>query len=72
MQAFRAINQAVGRCIRHSKDFGAIVLLDPRFQQPSNQKELSKWLRGAVVNFNDLMDMITPLQVMDFVFIYLV
>jgi Fanconi anemia group J protein len=27
LQAFRALNQATGRCIRHSSDYGAIVLL---------------------------------------------
>lgn len=26
-QAFRALNQALGRCIRHAKDYGAILLL---------------------------------------------
>ncbi|KAL7168298.1 hypothetical protein ACSBR2_038688 [Camellia fascicularis] len=27
-QAFRALNQAAGRCIRHRFDYGAIILLD--------------------------------------------
>ena len=39
----RALNQAIGRCIRHRGDFGAIVLLDDRFRQPVNQKHLSRW-----------------------------
>lgn len=39
----RALNQAIGRCIRHRGDFGAIVLLDDRFRQPANQKHLSRW-----------------------------
>ena len=29
-QAFRALNQALGRCIRHSNDWGAIILLEGR------------------------------------------
>lgn len=29
-QAFRALNQALGRCIRHSNDWGAIILLENR------------------------------------------
>ena len=33
-QAFRALNQAIGRCIRHKDDYGAIVLLDSRFKIP--------------------------------------
>ena len=39
----RALNQAIGRCIRHRGDFGAIMLLDDRFRQPANQKNLSRW-----------------------------
>lgn len=32
-QAYRAINQAVGRCIRHRADFGAIIFADPRYRR---------------------------------------
>ena len=44
-QAHRAVNQAVGRVIRSKRDFGAVLLLDSRFDQPRNQEGLSKWLR---------------------------
>lgn len=45
-QAFRALNQALGRCIRHSNDWGALIIIDYRFsQQPKFQKALSKWIR---------------------------
>ncbi|KAL4529286.1 hypothetical protein Ndes2526A_g04083 [Nannochloris sp. 'desiccata'] len=47
-QAFRALNQAIGRCIRHRGDWGAIILMDERFQQAKYQKSLSRWLRGAI------------------------
>lgn len=30
-QAFRCLNQALGRCIRHKADWGAILLLDERY-----------------------------------------
>ena len=30
-QATRAVNQAVGRVIRHKNDFGAVILMDKRF-----------------------------------------
>jgi hypothetical protein len=33
-QASRAVNQAMGRVIRHLHDFGAIILADERFQVP--------------------------------------
>ena len=33
----------MGRCIRHKGDWGAIMLVDERFQQPRYQKGLSRW-----------------------------
>ena len=43
-QAFRALNQALGRCIRHKKDWGAILLVDERFQSNFRyQNSLSRW-----------------------------
>jgi len=47
-QAFRALNQALGRCIRHKNDFGAILLLEERMREPRNLSSLSKWLRERV------------------------
>lgn len=47
-QAFRAINQAIGRCIRHRNDFGAILLLDPRFSQDNIIQHLSRWMRSEI------------------------
>ncbi|KAK9863411.1 hypothetical protein WJX84_010706 [Apatococcus fuscideae] len=47
-QAFRALNQAIGRCIRHKNDYGAILLIDERYRQPRYQKNLSRWVKGAL------------------------
>ncbi|XVE56290.1 hypothetical protein DITRI_Ditri03aG0226800 [Diplodiscus trichospermus] len=47
-QAFRALNQALGRCIRHKYDYGAIILLDWRFQHERNRAYISKWLRPFI------------------------
>jgi len=44
IQAFRAINQALGRCLRHSADWGAILLVDERWSG-SHLNNISKWLR---------------------------
>ncbi|GAQ79984.1 Helicase [Klebsormidium nitens] len=43
--ATRAVNQAVGRVIRHRNDYGAIILCDERFGQNNMQNQLSLWLR---------------------------
>lgn len=31
VNAFRALNQGLGRCIRHIKDWGAVLLVDERY-----------------------------------------
>jgi len=38
IQAYRALNQALGRCIRHVNDWGAIVLIDERFTKERSTK----------------------------------
>ncbi|CAH8845897.1 unnamed protein product [Trichobilharzia szidati] len=46
-QAYRALNQALGRCIRHANDWGAVLLADARFvEQPSRYMSgISRWIR---------------------------
>ncbi|KAF9921512.1 Fanconi anemia group J protein [Linnemannia zychae] len=53
IQAFRAYNQAIGRCIRHRKDWGAMILLDHRLTFPSSKNSLSRWVRPLVNSFPD-------------------
>ncbi|KAL4579106.1 hypothetical protein LXL04_015241 [Taraxacum kok-saghyz] len=58
-QAFRALNQAAGRCIRHRSDYGAIIFLDVRFRQEKNLAYISKWIRKSIRqydNFDQSMD----------------
>ncbi|XP_047523288.1 Fanconi anemia group J protein homolog isoform X2 [Pieris napi] len=45
VQAFRPLNQAVGRCVRHRMDWGAVLLVDGRFRNPQYSDQLSKWVR---------------------------
>ena len=50
--AFQAVNQAVGRVHRHPNDYGAIILLDDRYNDLSSQAPirpyLSRWYRDVV------------------------
>ncbi|XP_013403717.1 Fanconi anemia group J protein homolog, partial [Lingula anatina] len=52
IQAYRALNQALGRCIRHIRDWGALILVDQRFGNNPQKytKGLSKWVRQRVQN----------------------
>uniref|UniRef100_A0A1I8EUP1 Helicase ATP-binding domain-containing protein n=1 Tax=Wuchereria bancrofti TaxID=6293 RepID=A0A1I8EUP1_WUCBA len=48
MQAYRALNQALGRCLRHRSDWGSILMLDERLLQTRtnpNAKKVSRWIR---------------------------
>lgn len=47
-QAARAVNQAVGRVIRHRHDYGAILLCDERFAHNNTQNQMSLWLRPHI------------------------
>ncbi|KAJ3188286.1 hypothetical protein HDU85_005436 [Gaertneriomyces sp. JEL0708] len=47
-QAMRAVNQAIGRVIRHKKDWGAILLCDARFSSSNLRRQLSAWVRPYV------------------------
>lgn len=52
-QAFRALNQALGRCIRHKEDWGAVIMIDSRLQALHSKKNLSKWLQNSILTTND-------------------
>ncbi|KAK0625169.1 helicase C-terminal domain-containing protein [Bombardia bombarda] len=43
----RAVNQSIGRAIRHQGDYAAIVLVDRRFGTERIRGKLPGWIRGA-------------------------
>ena len=45
LEASRAVNQAVGRVIRHRRDYGAVILCDSRFGHAGFSGQLSAWVR---------------------------
>ena len=56
-QAYRAIAQALGRCIRHGADYGTVILMDSRHCWDGSptvggvcraHSNLPKWMRGSV------------------------
>lgn len=42
--AYRSINQALGRVLRHKDDYGCMFLLDQRYSAEISRKQLSGWL----------------------------
>ncbi|XP_034231527.1 regulator of telomere elongation helicase 1 homolog [Thrips palmi] len=55
-QAIRPVNQALGRIIRHQKDYGVVILPDDRYSTPRVRQGLPHWLNQGLrnVNFEDL------------------
>jgi chromosome transmission fidelity protein 1 len=46
----RAVNQCVGRAIRHKGDYAAIMMLDRRYGTKRIQDKLPKWIRGSLTS----------------------
>jgi len=45
----RAVNQSVGRAIRHRRDYAAIIMVDKRFGNESIKGKLPGWIREGLV-----------------------
>ncbi|XP_063315559.1 regulator of telomere elongation helicase 1 [Pelobates fuscus] len=52
-QASRAVNQAIGRVIRHQQDYGAIFLCDHRFGHNDARSQLPSWVRPYVRTYDN-------------------
>lgn len=52
LQSYRAVNQAIGRAIRHRFDYGAILLLDERYARATVSNNISKWSRTNLRNYD--------------------
>lgn len=46
----KAINQCIGRAIRHRNDFSAILLVDSRYNNSEIKQMLPKWVAGNIPN----------------------
>jgi chromosome transmission fidelity protein 1 len=53
----RAVNQCVGRAIRHKNDYAAILMLDRRYGTKRIQDKLPKWIRGSLTGGASVRDL---------------
>ena len=44
----RAVNQSIGRAIRHKGDYASILLLDRRYKTPRVESKLPGWIRQGM------------------------
>uniref|UniRef100_A0AAF5RUZ1 Helicase ATP-binding domain-containing protein n=1 Tax=Wuchereria bancrofti TaxID=6293 RepID=A0AAF5RUZ1_WUCBA len=61
-KCMHAINQSIGRVIRHCNDYAAIVLIDLRYKSERILKDLPAWIQPRLYDANDLDDGIQHLQ----------
>ncbi|CEH19298.1 chl1 helicase [Ceraceosorus bombacis] len=48
----KAVNQSIGRAIRHQKDYAALILLDKRFARADIRARLPGWIRDSTRTFD--------------------
>eukprot|EP00434_Breviolum_minutum_P031397 symbB.v1.2.027767.t1/scaffold2862.1/size68630/7 len=53
-KCMKAVNQCIGRSIRHARDWSAIWLLDHRYAQPQIQQQISGWLRTKLRHVKEI------------------
>lgn len=61
-QAFRAVNQGLGRVVRHSKDWGALFLLESRFAERRYQSHLPQWCTKNLKVYENYVDSLPGLK----------
>ncbi|XP_065868607.1 regulator of telomere elongation helicase 1 homolog [Euphorbia lathyris] len=61
-QATRAVNQAVGRVIRHRHDYGAIIFCDERFASLNSQSQISLWIQPHIKCYSKFGDVVFTLS----------
>ncbi|CDR88405.1 related to CHL1-protein of the DEAH box family [Sporisorium scitamineum] len=44
----KAVNQSIGRAVRHQNDYAALILLDRRYARPEIRQRLPGWIRDQV------------------------
>ncbi|KAH8918422.1 DNA repair helicase [Atractiella rhizophila] len=47
--AFKAVNQSIGRAIRHANDWASIILIDERYSSKAVKSKLPGWLGGQSI-----------------------
>ncbi|KJH40522.1 hypothetical protein DICVIV_13520 [Dictyocaulus viviparus] len=60
-EGYRAVNQALGRVLRHAKDFGVVALLDERFAKISKEY-FPAWIRTSIKVFDKRFELLSSVS----------
>lgn len=44
----KAVNQCIGRAVRHRNDYAAVLLLDERYAKPAVKNSLPDWIKRSL------------------------
>jgi chromosome transmission fidelity protein 1 len=47
----KAVNQSIGRAVRHKNDYATILLLDERYNRTLNKNALPDWIKRSLKTF---------------------
>lgn len=47
----KAVNQCIGRAVRHRNDYACVLLLDKRYARPKTKEALPKWIQRSLVSY---------------------
>ena len=62
-RCIKAVNQSIGRALRHSRDWASIILLDTRFRRPETLAGLPEWIREAAEECADQSELRTDMAI---------
>lgn len=56
----KAVNQCIGRAVRHRNDYATVILLDQRYSRASTKDALPGWIKRSlkVYEFDECFDSI--------------
>lgn len=65
----KAVNQSIGRAVRHKGDYATVLLLDHRYSRPNIQSALPSWMKPSLTTcekFGPAFSAVTKVSVFDF------
>lgn len=61
----KAVNQCIGRAVRHRNDYASVLLLDERYNRAATKNALPGWIKRSlqVCKFNECFDLLDQVGV---------